>query len=94
MCRITPKTLANAIHELSRMSVGDQQLLADEIYRAQPNLLASVLALSSFDVHVSRIEFALRSLLLIFLAQKRNGNEVVTHGRSSRRITRLNVSRN
>lgn len=74
MCRITPKTLADAIHELNGMSVGDQKLLTDEIFRAQPNLLASVLVLSSFDVHVSRIEFALRLLLLIFLSMKRSGH--------------------
>jgi len=47
-----------------------QEVLADEIFESQPNMLGSVLALSKMGVTAERMGFPVRMLLVCFQAMK------------------------
>lgn len=48
----------------------EKKQLVDEIFRVQPKLLASVLALPSFGIAMRKADFALDILFVCFLAMK------------------------
>jgi hypothetical protein len=40
MAKVTAKNLAQALHKVQSLNIKDKELLCDEIYKKQPNLLA------------------------------------------------------
>jgi hypothetical protein len=58
-----------------RMSHDQKVRLADEIYAQQPNMLASILALTRLGVDMLQLEVALHILLVTFKAMKLSGHK-------------------
>jgi len=73
MSRISHNALASAIKALQAMDMQQKALLADEIFREQPNLLGSVLVLPQLGVSMQKVEFALEILFVCFKAMKASG---------------------
>ncbi len=73
MSRISQNALVSAIKVLQGMDMQQKALLADEIFREQPNMLGSVLVLPQLGVSLKKIEFALEILLVCFKAMKTSG---------------------
>jgi len=65
--------MVRAIMAVQKMTPEQKISLVDEIFSAQPNLLASVLVLRNLGVSPARQEFALETLLLCFQAMKESG---------------------
>ncbi|HAT6805108.1 TPA: hypothetical protein JAN03_24225 [Citrobacter freundii] len=72
--RITQDTLAKAIRDVKSMGFSAQEQLIDDIYREQPNMLASVLALQSTGVSFPDMDIALNILMVCFTAMKYSGD--------------------
>ena len=70
MSRISPAAMATAMHSAQALDMRGKEQLADELFHAQPNLLASVLVLPRLGVAPSKVEFALDMLFVCFLAMK------------------------
>lgn len=60
--------------DVSAMEPARKVRLADEIYAQQPNLLASILALSRMGVGMVELEVPLHILFVTFQAMKRSGH--------------------
>lgn len=73
MSRISQNALVSAIKALQGMDMQQKALLADEIFREQPNLLGSVLVLPQLGVSMQKVEFALEILFVCFKAMKASG---------------------
>lgn len=73
MSRISCQTLVKAISTVQALDLTTKEQFADEIYRTQPNMLASVIVLGKFGVSVEKMDFALNILLLCFTAMKVSG---------------------
>ena len=73
MSRISQNALVSAIKALQGMDMQQKSLLADEIFREQPNLLGSVLVLPQLGVSMQKVEFALEILFVCFKAMKASG---------------------
>ncbi len=71
---ITSEILAQAIPLSSKLNLQDKEKICDEIFKAQPHLLGSVLALHRLNVSLEKIDFALNILLVCFLAMKASGH--------------------
>lgn len=74
MSRISLDALARAIKHVSTLSMLQKEAMGDEIFRAQPNLLGSVLVLQRLGVSLLKIEFLLDILLICFQAMKESGH--------------------
>jgi hypothetical protein len=73
MSRISQNALVSAIKALQGMDMQQKALLADDIFREQPNLLGSVLVLPQLGVSMQKVEFALEILFVCFKAMKASG---------------------
>ncbi|CAB3723566.1 hypothetical protein LMG22037_04976 [Paraburkholderia phenoliruptrix] len=73
MSRISLEAMARAMSAVETMNLRQKEALADEIYRAQPHMLGSVLVLPKLGVSLEKMEFALELLLLCFQAMKESG---------------------
>ena len=71
---ITQAVMVQADIDVNGMSQAQKVRLADEIFAQQPNLLASVLALSRMGVGMVELEVPLHILLVTFQAMKRSGH--------------------
>jgi hypothetical protein len=74
MGMITQAVLAQAATVVSGMTQEHKVRLADEIFAQQPNMLASILALSRMGVGMVQLEVPLHILLVTFQAMKRSGH--------------------
>lgn len=71
MSRISQAAMVAAIRGAQALDLqGSREALADEVFYAQPNLLASVLVLPRLGVALSKADFALDMLFACFLAMK------------------------
>ncbi|WP_295391806.1 hypothetical protein [uncultured Thiodictyon sp.] len=68
MNRIHLEHVAKAHQVVGQLTLKQKERLVDEIFQKQPNLLASVLALSRSNVKIERIDVILNILLLCFEA--------------------------
>ncbi len=55
------------------MTTPQQEDLADEIFKAQPNMFGSILTLPKMGVPTDRMEFPVKMLLVCFQAVKESG---------------------
>lgn len=67
---ITQAVMVQAAIDVKRMGQAQKVALADEIFIHQPNLLASVLVLSSMGVDMVQLEVPLHILFVTFQAMK------------------------
>ena len=70
---ITQAVMVQAAIDVNGMGQEQKVRLADEIFAQQPNLLASVLALSRMGVGMVELEVPLHILFVTFQAMKRSG---------------------
>lgn len=68
MPHIEPDHVVAAWHQVEPLCLSKAERLADEVFKAQPNLLASVLVLPRFGVSHKDVETALALLFICFLA--------------------------
>lgn len=73
MGRISRDALAYAIAGVDAMTTPQQEDLADEIFKAQPNMFGSILSLRKLGVPADRMEFPVKMLLVCFQAMKESG---------------------
>lgn len=73
MSRISRDALARAIACVDAMNTPQHEGLADEIFKAQPNMFGSILALRKMGVPADRMEFPVKMLLVSFQAMKESG---------------------
>lgn len=73
MSRISCQVLTKAVSAVQAMDLKTKEQLADEIFRTQPNMLASVVVLDRFGISMEKINFALTILLVCFTAMKISG---------------------
>ena len=91
MSRISPAAMATAIHSAQALDMRGKEQLADELFHAQPNLLASVLVLPRLGVAPSKVEFALDMLFVCFLAMKASNTDwpLITEDDQDRQLQRF-----
>ena len=68
MARIKQKHLTKSIEKTSKLSLSDKQVLCDEIYLKQPNLLGSVLVQQQMGSSLEEVDVLLHILLVIHLS--------------------------
>jgi hypothetical protein len=73
MSRISAQVLARAVDAVQAMDLTKKEVLADEIFRVQPCMLASVMAQKEFGVALEKINFLLHVLLVCFQAMNESG---------------------
>ena len=73
MSRVTPQALADAITIIRAMGIEQKERLADELFRTQPNMFGSALALQRMGVSLAKIEVALNLLFVCFQSMKQSG---------------------
>lgn len=73
MSRISRDALVRAIACVVAMNTPQQEDLADEIFKAQPNMFGSILTLRKLGVPADRMEFPVKMLLVCFQAMKESG---------------------
>lgn len=73
MSRISPQALADAIKIVRAMNMEQKEILADELFRKQPNMFGSALALQRMGVSLAKIEVALDLLFVCFQSMKQSG---------------------
>lgn len=88
---ITQAVMVQADIEVRVMGPAQKVNLADEIFARQPNLLASVLALSRMGVGMVELEVPLHILFVTFQAMKRSGHAwpLITEDMQDRCMQRL-----
>jgi hypothetical protein len=70
MGRISPQALAAAVARIRSMNLRQKEQLADELFRAQPHVLASCLVQPRLGVGLVKVEFLLDTVLVCFQAMK------------------------
>jgi len=73
MSRISLKALAQAVTTVRAMDIEQKQQLADEIFRVQPHLLASVVVQKRMGVSLEKMDFLFGLLFICFQAMKESG---------------------
>ena len=66
MTQISADEVVAARIKVDAMDLSAKELLLDDIYQQQPNLLAAVLVLNKFDVAMSDIDIMLNLLLVCY----------------------------
>jgi hypothetical protein len=89
--RILPKQLATAINKVRSMSLAEKSALTDEIYKQQPNLLASCLVQQRLGANEHAVEFLLNILMVSFQAMKESGHRwpTISEEEQERQLVRL-----
>jgi hypothetical protein len=83
--------MAKALIAAQAMDLPQQERLADEVFRAQPNLLGSIVVLPQLGVARSKVDFAVEILFVCFLAMKESGLSwpVITEDDQDRQLQRF-----
>lgn len=70
MKNVTAKNLAQAIHTIQPLSIKEKELICDEIYKEQPNLLASILVQQKLGNSLQDVDVLLQILMVLHLYLK------------------------
>ena len=73
MARITQKTLVDSVRRVAAMDVPTKLRLVDEMFREQPNMLASVLVQKQLGVSEQKMDFLVQLVLVMFVAMRESG---------------------
>jgi hypothetical protein len=73
MSRISRNDMVSAISKVREMDAKQKELLADEVFRAQPHLFGSFLVQTRLGVSLAKMEFLLDLLLVSFQGMKESG---------------------
>jgi len=94
MSRIPHHALVSAVQKVRAMGLTQKAQLADELYRAQPHVLASFLVQNKLGVRLDKMEFLLELVLVCFEAMRESGLTwpLITEEEQDRQMTRLTAS--
>ena len=83
--------MVRAVAIVQAMDPKQKEQLADELFHAQPNMLASVLVLRQLGVSLQKIDFALVILFVCFQAMEESGltGPVITEDEQDRQLRRF-----
>jgi hypothetical protein len=87
---IQPENINTAERRLRQLSLTEKERLIEQIFQAQPHLLASVLVLKQFNVSPEKMEFAIHVLLLVYLSMLESGGK---WPQISERVQDINLNR-
>jgi hypothetical protein len=73
MSRISQNAMVSAVSKVRAMDAKQKELLADEVFRAQPHLFGSFLVQTQLGVSLAKMDFLLDILLVSFQAMKESG---------------------
>ena len=73
MKNVTAKNLAQAIYTIQSLSIKEKELICDEIYKEQPNLLASILVQQQLGNSLQDVDVLLHILMVLHLYLKVTG---------------------
>jgi hypothetical protein len=73
MTQLSSENLTSAINKAQNMSLTDKELACDDIFREQPNLLASVLVQQQMGNTLEEVDMLLNILIVLHLAVKEAG---------------------
>ncbi len=76
MAIISDKQLLRAIKKAGAMDLKNKELVCDEIFTEQPNLLASVLVLQQMGNSLEDVDVLLNILIVLHLALKESGQKI------------------
>lgn len=68
MAKVTAKNLAHALQKVQSLNIKDKESICDEIYKEQPNLLASVIVQKQLGNSLQDIDVLLNILIVLYLA--------------------------
>ena len=93
MTRISPQDIARVVNAVGAMDFSEKEALADEVFRAQPHMLASVVAQKGLGVSLEKIDFLLHILLVCFQAMRESGltRATVTEDEQERQMRRYSA---
>lgn len=91
MSRIPREAVVRAVAKVPGMGFADKQRLADELFHAQPHVLASVLVQGRLGVSAEKMDFLLGLVPVAFQAMKESGLAwpLITEDEQNRRMARL-----
>jgi hypothetical protein len=89
--RISAEQLSAAIKKVRSMSLTAKSALTDDIYKEQPNLLASCLVQPRLGATEHAVEFLLNILLVSFQAMRESGHHwpLISEEEQERQLERL-----
>ena len=73
MSRISRNALATAVRKVRAMDLAQHERLVDELFAAQPHVLASFLVQKKLGVSLSKMNFLIEIMLICFQAMKESG---------------------
>jgi hypothetical protein len=73
MSRITRYALARAVAKVRAMDETQKEQLADQLFRAQPHVVASLLVQKQLGVSLEKMDFLIEILLICFQAMNESG---------------------
>ncbi len=76
MVEISDKQIVHAISKVDQMDLKNKELVCDEIFIKQPNLLASVLVLQQMGNTLKEVDVLLNVLIVLYLALKESGANI------------------
>lgn len=90
MSRISREALCRAIEKMRAMDREQKEALADELFRDQPNMLASVLVQHQMGVSPEKMEFLLELLFVCFQSMRESGLDwpLITEDEQDRQLAR------
>ena len=77
MAMISEIYLIRAIDKAQKLNIKDKELICDEIFIEQPNLLASVLAQQQMGNTLEEVDVLLNILIVLHLAVKESGKRIL-----------------
>ena len=94
MAKITDAALKAVIQQLAHMDLKSKESVCDDLFREQPNLLASVLVLSRMSESPQHVEVVLEILITAHLALNEAGVRIATisEDEQDRALQRLTAS--
>ena len=73
MTKVTAKNLAQALKKVQSLNIKEKELICDEIYKEQPNLLASVIVQQRLGNSLQDVDVLLNILIVLYLSLKEAG---------------------
>ncbi len=77
MVKILEAHLVQVIDKVNKLDLKEKELICDEIYKEQPNLLASVLVQQKMGNTLEEVDVLLNILIVLHLTVKKSGQEIV-----------------
>ena len=76
MSKVSKKNLANALRKVKSLNIKDKELICDEIYKEQPNLLGSVIVQQRLGNSLEDVDVLLEILIVLHLSLKEAGIKI------------------